>query len=51
VAERREAAEWPHLCDRLRMDINESYLAAAQVFADLVSQVPDQMWDSPGPGV
>jgi hypothetical protein len=33
------------------MDIDESYLAAAQVFADLVSQVPDQMWESPGLGV
>jgi uncharacterized protein (TIGR03083 family) len=39
------------LCDRFRMDIDESYLAAAQVFADLVSQVPDQMWESPGLGV
>ena len=39
------------MCDRLRMDIDESYLAAAQVFADLVSQVPDQMWESPGLGV
>ena len=39
------------MCDRFRMDIDESYLAAAQVFADLVSQVPDQMWESPGLGV
>lgn len=33
------------------MDTDERYLAAAQVFADLVSQVPDQMWESPGLGV
>ena len=39
------------MCDRFRMDSLESYLAAAQVFADLVSQVPDQMWESPGLGV
>ena len=39
------------MCDRFRMDIDESYLAAAQVFADLVSQVPDQMWESPSLGV
>ena len=39
------------MCDRLRMDIDESYLAAAQVFADLVSHVPDRMWESPGLGV
>jgi len=39
------------LCDRFRMDSLESYLAAAQVFADLVSQVPDQMWERPGLGV
>src|SRR5450631_3202251 len=45
------AAGWPQLCDRFRMDIDESYLAAAQVFADLVSQVPDQMWENPGLGV
>ena len=39
------------MCDRFRMDIDESYLAAAQVFADLVSQVPDQIWEGPGLGV
>jgi hypothetical protein len=39
------------LCDGFRMDIDESYLAAAQVFADLVSQVPEEMWESPGLGV
>lgn len=27
------------------------HLAAARVFADLVSQVSDQMWESPGLGV
>jgi hypothetical protein len=33
------------------MDIHQSYLAAAQVFADLVSRVPDEMWEGPGLGV
>jgi len=33
------------------MDIDESYLAAAQVFADLVREVPEEMWESPGLGV
>jgi hypothetical protein len=41
----------PQLCDRFRMDVDESYLAAAQIFADLVSAVPKEMWESPGLGV
>jgi hypothetical protein len=32
------------------MDVEESYLAAVQVFADLVSELPEQMWESPGLG-
>src|SRR5664280_3807081 len=51
IGRRDTAAGWPQLGERFRRNSLESYLAAAQVFADLVSQVPDQMWESPGLGV